>query len=82
MELPLSLKRIPQEERHKKSEELMKLVGLEHRLKNKLRQLSSGEQNQVAIARSLIIDPVTIVADEPTGNLDRKNTESIMHLFY
>ena len=80
VELPLALKRIPQEEQHKKSEELLRLVGLEHRLKNKPRQLSSGEQNRVAIARSLIIDPVIIVADEPTGNLDRKNTETIMEL--
>ena len=55
-------------------------MGLGHRFKNKPRQLSSGEQNRVAIARSLIIDPVIIVADEPTGNLDRKNTENIMEL--
>ena len=80
VELPLSLRKIPQEEQHKKSEDLLKLVGLEHRMNNKPRQLSSGEQNRVAIARSLIIDPVIIVADEPTGNLDRKNTESILGL--
>jgi putative ABC transport system ATP-binding protein len=80
VELPLSLKRIPQEEQHTRSKDLLKIVGLEHRLTNKPRQLSSGEQNRVAIARSLIIDPVIIVADEPTGNLDRKNTEIIMEL--
>lgn len=80
VELPLALKRVPQEEQHKRSEELLKIVGLDHRMNNRPRQLSSGEQNRVAIARSLIIDPVIIVADEPTGNLDRKNTETIMDL--
>ncbi|MBN2155196.1 MAG: ABC transporter ATP-binding protein [Candidatus Lokiarchaeota archaeon] len=80
VELPLSLKKVPQDEQHTRSEELLKLVGLYHRLKNKPRQLSSGEQNRVAIARSLIIEPTIIVADEPTGNLDRKNTETIMEL--
>lgn len=80
VELPLALKNISQDEQHKKSEELLTLVGLEHRLYNKPRHLSSGEQNRVAIARSLAINPVIIVADEPTGNLDRINTETIMEL--
>ncbi len=53
VELPLALKKISQDEQHKKSEELLTLVGLEHRLNNKPRQLSSGEQNRVAIARIL-----------------------------
>ena len=67
-------------ERRKRAGELLKMVGLEDKLKNKPSQLSGGEQQRVAIARSLIAGPSLVLADEPTGNLDEKTTGDIMDL--
>jgi putative ABC transport system ATP-binding protein len=63
-----------------KAAELLKEVGLEHRLNRRPRQMSGGEQQRVAIARALIKDPVVIFADEPTGNLDRAGGDRIIQL--
>jgi putative ABC transport system ATP-binding protein len=63
-----------------KAAELLKQVGLGHRLKLRPRQMSGGEQQRVAIARALIKDPVVIYADEPTGNLDRAGGDRIIQL--
>jgi len=64
----------------KRATEVLKGVGLEHRIKHLSNQLSGGETQRVAIARSLVNEPSLILADEPTGNLDSKSANSIMGL--
>ena len=61
--------------------EIVEILGINSKLKSKISELSGGEQQRVAIARALITKPKLIFADEPTGNLDRKNTLEVMNLF-
>ena len=67
---------------NKKGIELLKSVGLKNRIHHYPHQLSGGEQQRVAIARSLISSPEILIADEPTGNLDKKNSEEVMKLIF
>ena len=80
VELPLIYSNISTYKRRKLSEQALIQVGLGHRLTHAPNQLSGGEQQRVAIARALVGDPDIIFADEPTGNLDTKNSLEIMEV--
>jgi lipoprotein-releasing system ATP-binding protein len=64
----------------KKALELLRMVEVEHRAKHKPKELSGGEQQRIAIARAIINQPVLVLADEPTGNLDSKNANAVLKL--
>ncbi len=80
VELPLLLTKLSKAERKKRVEVALKLVGLQDRMDHTPRQLSGGQQQRVAIARAIVADPKIIVADEPTGDLDRKSAEDVLAL--
>jgi putative ABC transport system ATP-binding protein len=81
VELPLLLTNLSRSERRKRAQFALRIVGLENRAHHYPRQLSGGQEQRVAIARAIVHDPDLIVADEPTGDLDRKSADEILDLF-
>jgi len=80
VELPLLLTNLSKEERRKRVETSLRVVGLEDRMDHYPRQLSGGQEQRVAIARAIVTDPTILVADEPTGDLDRQSAEDVLKL--
>ncbi|HET6268193.1 MAG TPA: ABC transporter ATP-binding protein [Acidobacteriota bacterium] len=80
VELPLTYRGMNSNDRKKRVHESLERVGIMHRTKHYPSQLSGGQQQRVAVARALVGDPSILLADEPTGNLDSKNGETVMEL--
>jgi putative ABC transport system ATP-binding protein len=80
VELPLLLVKMSGSERKKRAKTALELVGLGDRLNHYPRQLSGGQEQRVAIARAIVSDPEVLLADEPTGDLDRKSGQEILDL--
>jgi len=80
VELPLTYRGIKAAERKKRVMDALERVGMAHRAKHLPSQLSGGQQQRVAVARAVAGDPLILLADEPTGNLDSTNGEAVMEL--
>jgi len=80
VELPLQLTDLTRAERRERVELLLDMVGLTDRMKHYPNELSGGQQQRVAIARALVTDPLLVIADEPTGDLDRQSAADILKL--
>ena len=80
VELPLTYRGMDSTERRRRVQEALEKVGMSHRMKHYPSQLSGGQQQRVAVARAVAGDPLILLADEPTGNLDSTNGEAVMEL--
>ncbi len=80
VELPLTYRGMPAKERKERVQEALERVGMSHRMKHYPSQLSGGQQQRVAVARAVVGKPSILLADEPTGNLDSRNSEQVMEL--
>ena len=80
VELPLTYRGMPGDERKRRVQEALERVGMAHRMRHYPSQLSGGQQQRVAVARAIVGRPLILLADEPTGNLDSVNGESVMEL--
>jgi len=80
VELPLTYRGLPASERKRRVDSALERVGMAHRRKHLPGQLSGGQQQRVAVARAVAGDPLLLLADEPTGNLDSKNGQAVMEL--
>jgi lipoprotein-releasing system ATP-binding protein len=80
--IPAFIAKTPKVVAEKKAIELLGFLGLENRINHKPSELSGGEQQRVAVARALINNPAVVLADEPSGNLDSKNSKELHQLFF
>jgi len=80
IQVPMFYQGVPEKASTRRAEELAQMVGLSDRVKHRPTELSGGQQQRVAIARALANDPLIILADEPTGNLDSESGAEILHI--